>query len=97
MASLQPLGDNIVVQTVVDEAKTASGVIIPSTASKEKPQQGKVVAVGRGKLLENGKRAEFDVKVGDTVIFNEYAPKKITLEDEEYLILSQSDVLAIVK
>ena len=97
MAALQPLGGNIVVQVASDESKTASGVFIPSTASKEKPQQGKVIALGTGRVLENGTKVEFTVKVGDMVVFKQYAPEKIKIDDEEYLILAESEVLAIVK
>jgi len=94
---LQPLGANIVVQAVEDDSVTASGVIIPSTASKEKPQKGKVVALGTGKILENGNKQDFSVKVGDLILFKKYAPDEIKLDDEEYLIMSEEDILAILK
>jgi chaperonin GroES len=94
---LQPLGGNIVVQAVDEESVTASGVIIPSTASKEKPQKGKVVALGTGRILDNGTKVDFAVKVGDEVLFKKYAPDEVKLDSEEYLIMSEADVLAIIK
>ncbi len=95
--NLQPLGGNIVVQAVEDDSVTASGVIIPSTASKEKPQKGKVIALGTGRILDNGTKVEFSVKVDDMVLFKKYSPDEVKLEDEDYLIMSEEDVLAIIK
>lgn len=96
MAKIVPIGDRIVVKIEENEEKTKSGIVLPDTA-KEKPQKGKVVAVGSGRLLDNGKKAELEVKVGDTVIFSKYAGTEIKLDGEKYLILSESDVLAILK
>jgi len=93
---LRPLGDRIVVKPLEKEVKTKSGILIPDTA-KEKPQEGEVVAVGKGKLLDNGQRAEMEVKVGDKVIFSKYAGTEVKIADEKYLILSERDVLAIVE
>ncbi len=93
---LRPLGDRIVVKPLEKEVKTKSGILIPDTA-KEKPQEGEVVAVGKGKLLDNGQRAEMEVKVGDKVIFSKYAGTEVKIGDEKYLILSERDVLAIVE
>ncbi len=94
--NLRPLGDRIVVKPLEKEVKTKSGILIPDTA-KEKPQEGEVVAVGKGKLLDNGHRAEMEVKVGDKVIFSKYAGTEVKIGDEKYLILSERDVLAIVE
>ncbi len=94
--NLRPLGDRIVVKPLEKEVKTKSGILIPDTA-KEKPQEGEVVAVGKGKLLDNGQRAEMEVKVGDKVIFSKYAGTEVKIGDEKYLILSERDVLAIVE
>ncbi len=91
-----PIGDRIVVKIEENEERTKSGIVLPDTA-KEKPQKGKVVAVGSGRLLDNGKKVELEVKVGDTVIFSKYAGTEIKLDGEKYLILSESDVLAILK
>ena len=78
-----------------DAAK--GGIILPDTAEKEKPEKGKVIAVGNGRLLENGQRALMSVKVGDTVIFKKYSPDEIKEGDKEYLSLSESDILAIIE
>jgi len=96
MAKIVPIGDRIVVKIEENEERTKSGIVLPDTA-KEKPQKGKVVAVGSGRLLDNGKRAELEVKEGDTVVFSKYAGTEIKLDGEKYLILSESDVLAILK
>ena len=90
-----PLNDKIVVERLEAEDKTAGGIILPDTA-KEKPKQGKVLAVGEGKPLENGKRGAFQVKVGDRVLFSSYAGNEITHEGKEYLIMTEDDVLAVV-
>lgn len=93
---IRPLGDRVVVKVVEEEEKTKGGIILPDTA-KEKPQQGKVLAVGLGDILDSGERKPMDVAVGDTVIFSKYAGTEIKLEEQDYLILRQSDILAIVK
>jgi len=93
--NLQPLEDRVVVKPGEAEERTASGLVIPDTA-KEKPQQGEVVAVGPGRW-EDGKRIPFDVKVGDTVVYSKYGGTEVTLEGEDYLILSARDLLAVVK
>lgn len=95
---LQPLNDHLIVQPVdLTEAATKSGIILPDTMNKEKPEQGKVIAVGPGKLLENGSRAAMAVAVGDVVLFKKYAPDEVKDGDQEFLVISESDVLAIVK
>ncbi len=92
---LKPLGDKIVVKPIEKEEKTKSGIVLPDTA-KEKPQEGEVVAVGPGKV-EKGERVPMEVKVGDRVIYSKYGGTEVKVEGEEYLILSQSEVLAIVE
>ncbi len=94
---LRPLEDRIVVEGLNEMETHVSGLIIPDTVSKEKPQKGKVVAVGPGKFDDNGKRVAMDVKVGDTIIFSKYGPSEVKLDAKEYLILSQSDVLAVLE
>ncbi len=94
MAKIQPTGDNIVVEAVNEETTSESGIIIPDTASKEKPQKGKVIAVGPGRLTEDGRRMEMEVNEGDTVLFSKYGPTEIKLEGKEVLILSASDIYA---
>jgi chaperonin GroES len=93
--SIKPLGDRIVLEAIEKEEKTASGIVLPDTA-KEKPQEGRVVAVGSGRW-ENGQKIELEVKVGDRVIFSKYAGTEVKVDDKEYLILRESDVLAIVE
>jgi chaperonin GroES len=91
-----PLNDKIVVKRVEAEEKTAGGIVLPDTA-KEKPKQGKILSVGDGKLLDNGKRAAFQVKEGDRVLFSSYAGNEVTVDGEEYLIMSEDDILAVVE
>ncbi len=90
---LQPLGDRIIVRAMEKEEVTKSGIVLPDTA-KEKPQEGEVLAVGPGKLTDDGQRLAMDVKVGDKVIYAKYAGTEVKIDDQEYLILRESDVLA---
>ncbi len=92
---LQPMGDRVVIRPAAREETTRSGIVLPDT-SKEKPQRGEVIAVGNGRVTDEGKRLEMDVKVGDTVLFAKYAGTEFKLEDEELLILSEKDILAII-
>lgn len=94
-ATLQPLGDRVVVRPKAKEEMTRSGIVLPDTAT-EKPQEGTVIAVGPGRVLDNGKRVELDVKVGESVLFAKYAGTEFKLEGEEYLIIRESDLLAVV-
>lgn len=91
---LKPLGDRVVIRVLEQEEKTASGIFLPDTA-KEKPSQGEVVAVGPGKVQDNGNRVALDVKVGDKIIFSKYAGTEVKYEGAEYLIVSERDILAI--
>lgn len=93
---LQPLGDRLVVKAVERETVTKSGIVLPDTA-KEKPQEGEVLAVGPGKVLDNGKRAALEVQVGNRVLFAKYAGTEVKVDGEEYLILRESDVMGIVE
>lgn len=95
MAKLRPLADRVVIQALEREEMTSSGIYLPDT-SKEKPQEGRVIAVGPGKLLENGRYAALDLKEGDRVIFSKYSGTEFKLDDKEYLILSERDILAVV-
>lgn len=93
--NLKPLGDRIVIQPKKAEEKTKSGIYLPETASKEKPISGVVIAVGSGKTNENGTKTPPEVKVGDNVIYSEYAGTEIKVNDEKYLIVREDDILAI--
>lgn len=96
MAKLRPLGDKVLVKRIEAESKTKSGIVLPDTA-KEKPKRGKVVAVGEGRRLENGQRAPMSVRKNDEVIFGGYAGQELKLDGEEYLIMSEDEILAIVE
>lgn len=91
--NIKPLADRVVIKVLEAEEKTASGIVLPDKA-KEKPQEGEVMAVGGGKILDNGTRVEMDVKVGDRVLFSKYAGTEIKLEGKEYMIMRQDDILA---
>lgn len=93
---LKPLGDRVVIKPLAAEEKTASGIVLPDTA-KEKPQEGQIIAVGNGKVLENGQRVALDVKVGDKIIYSKYAGTEFKIDGEEHLILNERDILAIVE
>lgn len=93
---IKPLGDRIVLEAVAREEKTASGIVLPETA-KEKPQEGVVVAVGSGRLDEKGNRVALEVKVGDRVIFSKYSGTEVKYDNKEYLILRESDILAVIE
>jgi chaperonin GroES len=93
---IKPLGDRVVIKVLEKEEKTKSGIVLPDTA-KEKPQEGKIVAVGTGKVLDNGQRVALDVKEGDKVIFSKYAGTEVKIDGQDYLILSERDILAIVE
>lgn len=94
--NLKPLGDRIVVKALNHEEKTKGGIVLPDTA-KEKPTEGEVVAVGTGKVLENGQKLPLEVKVGDRIIFSKYAGTEVKLDGEDYVIFSERDVLAIIE
>ncbi len=92
---LKPLGDRVVIELVKSEEKTASGIVLPDSA-KEKPQEGKIVAVGTGRVLESGERVALEVAAGDRIIFSKYAGTEVKYEGTEYLILRESDILAVI-
>ncbi|QDU94149.1 co-chaperone GroES [Lignipirellula cremea] len=92
---LQPLGDRVVVEREASEERTAGGIVLPDSA-KNKPSRGTVKSVGNGRLLEDGTRGEMQIKVGDRVIFTSYGPETFTVGEEEYLLMSESDILAVI-
>ncbi len=92
---IRPLGDRVVIKVSEGDMKTASGIVLPDTA-KEKPQEGEVVAVGTGKMLDNGTRAQMEVKTGDKVIFSKYSGSEVKVDEQNYLIIRESDILAVL-
>ncbi|PYX67977.1 MAG: co-chaperone GroES [Acidobacteria bacterium] len=96
MAKIRPVGDRVVVKPAAKEEVTRSGIVLPDTA-KEKPQEGTVIAVGSGRLLENGDRAAIELREGDRVLFAKYGGTEFKLDGEEYLVLKENDILAVVQ
>jgi chaperonin GroES len=95
--NLRPLADKVIVASSNEEEMTASGLVLPDTASKERPEQGTVVAVGPGRLDESGKAIPMSVKVGDVVVFKKYSPDEVKVDGKEYLVLSESDLIAVLE
>lgn len=95
--NIKPLGDRVVIEPITEEETTKSGIVLPDTAEKEKPEKGKVLAVGLGKMLKNGDRIPLSVKKGDTVLFTKYGPNEIKIDDKEILIANESDILAVIE
>lgn len=92
--NLKPLGDRVIIKVLEKEEKTSSGIVLPDKA-KEKPQEGEVMAVGAGKVLDDGTKVQMEVKKGDKVVFSKYAGSEVKVDGEEYLILRQDDILAV--
>ena len=95
--NIKPLHSNVIVKPITEDEITKSGIVLPDTIDKEKPEKGKVVAVGPGKVLENGQRASISVEVGQIVIFKKYSPDEVKVEGQEYLVISESDIIAILE
>jgi chaperonin GroES len=93
---IRPLADKVLVERVEAESKTAGGIVLPDTA-KEKPQRGKIVSVGPGKILEDGKNKEMQIKKGDLVLFTSYAGTEVKIDGKEYLIMDESDIMAVIE
>lgn len=93
---VRPLGDRVIIEVLEEGEKTVGGIVLPDTA-KEKPQEGLVVAVGSGRLLDNGQKVAPEVSVGDKVIYSKYAGTEVKIDDKEYLILSERDILAVIE
>jgi chaperonin GroES len=94
---IKPLADHILIEPIKEEEKTKGGILLPDTAEKEKPEQGKVIAVGPGRKTSSGKVSVLSVKPGDTVLFTKYGPNEIKVDDKEYLIAKEEDILAIIE
>ncbi|MFA6437039.1 MAG: co-chaperone GroES [Candidatus Paceibacterota bacterium] len=95
--NIKPLADRILIEPISSEEKTKSGIVLPDTAEKERPEQGKVVAVGPGKILDNGNRQKIEVEKGDIVLFSKYGPTEIKIDNKDYLIAREDDILAVIK
>jgi chaperonin GroES len=94
---IKPLSDHILIEPIKEEEKTKAGILLPDTAEKEKPEQGRIVAVGPGRKTSSGKIITLDVKPGDKVLFTKYGPAEIKVDNKEYLIARQEDILAIIE
>ena len=94
---IKPLADHILIEPLKQEEKTKSGILLPETAEKERPEQGKVIATGPGKKTDDGKIVPLSVKPGDRVLFQKYGPSEIKVDDKEYLIAKEEDILAIIE
>lgn len=95
--NIKPIADHIVIEPISQEEKTKSGILIPATAEKERPEQGKVIAVGPGKKTDSGQVIAPEVKAGDVVLFTKYGPNEVKVDDKEYLIAKEDDILAILE
>jgi len=93
---IRPLADKVLVERIEAESKTAGGIVLPDSA-KEKPQRGKIVSVGEGKLLEDGSRSQMQVKKGDEVLFTSYAGSEVKLDGKEYIIMDETDIMAVIE
>ena len=94
---IKPLTDHVLIEAIKEEEKTKTGILLPATAEKERPEQGKVIAAGPGKKDKHGKRLPLEVKAGDRVLFTKYGPTEIKVDDKEYLIAKEEDILAILE
>jgi chaperonin GroES len=94
---IKPLADHILIEPIKEEEKTKTGILLPETAEKERPEQGKVVAVGPGRKTASGKVIPLEVKPGDRVLFSKYGPNEVKVDDKEYLIAKEEDILAILE
>lgn len=94
---LRPIGDHLIVKAISKEEVSASGIIIPDTVDKERPERGEVIAVGPGKTLENGSRSTMDVTVGNKVVFKKYAPDEVKIDGVDYLVIRMDDVVAVIE
>ncbi|WKZ28937.1 MAG: co-chaperone GroES [Patescibacteria group bacterium] len=95
--NLRPLGDRVVVKPLTQDEVTKSGIILPETVDKERPERGEVIAIGPGKVLENGAFAPMSVKVGDKIVFKKYSPDEVKVDNVEYLVVSESDIMAVIE
>ena len=97
MSKLRPLGDRVIVKPAAKEEMTKAGIILPDTVDKERPEQGEVIAVGPGRVLDNGQTSAMSLKIGDKIVFKKYGPDEVKMGDEELLVISESDVMAVIE
>lgn len=97
MSKLRPLGDRVIVKPAAKEEMTKAGILLPDTVDKERPEHGEVIAVGPGKTLETGQVAPMSIKIGDKVVFKKYGPDEVKVDDVDYLVISESDVMAVIE
>ncbi len=95
--NLRPLNDRLILKAASKEEKTASGLILPGSNEKDRPEQGEVIAIGPGRLNEDGTRVAMSVKIGDKVVFKKYAPDEVKLDGQEYLVVAESDIMAVIE
>jgi len=95
--TLKPLGDHVIVKPLNNEEVTKAGIVLPSTVDKDRPERGEVIAVGPGRVLDNGSRSSMDVSVGQKIVFKKYAPEEFKIEGENYLVISASEIIAIIE
>lgn len=94
---IKPIHSNVVIKPITEDQVTKSGIVLPDTVEKERPEKGEVVAVGEGRLLNDGQRAPMSVKAGDVVMFKKYSPDEVKIDGEEYLVISEDDIIAIIE
>ncbi|MFH1089822.1 MAG: co-chaperone GroES [Candidatus Uhrbacteria bacterium] len=95
--TLKPLGDHVIVKPLNNEEVTKAGIVLPSTVDKDRPERGEVIAVGPGRILDNGSRSQMDVSVGQKIVFKKYVPEEFKIEGENYLVISASEIIAIIE
>ena len=95
--TLKPLGDHIIVKPLTNEEVTKAGIVLPSTVDKDRPERGEVIAVGPGRVLDNGSRSSMDVSVGQKVVFKKYSPEEIKIDGQNFLVINSSEVIAIIE
>jgi len=95
--NLKPLGDKVIIKPLEEEEVTKAGIVLPDTAEKEKPEKGEVVAVGPGKILDNGRHAPMSIKTGQKVLFKKYSPDEVKVDGEDFLVVSEEDIVAVIE
>ncbi|MDZ7798717.1 MAG: co-chaperone GroES [Patescibacteria group bacterium] len=95
--NLKPLGDKVIIKPLEEEEVTQSGIVLPDTAEKEKPEKGEVIAVGPGKILDNGRHAPISIKTGQKVLFKKYSPDEVKVDGEDFLVVSEEDIVAVIE